>query len=100
MFACREGLDRMKIRMTYCSQATGEIRCFYEEMSFDHLKEWFTALVRAYAPWVRLRLSFGRARQDTIRQMTFPFPYREGGLLSDSQGSDGHGGAGGPLAFA
>lgn len=78
MFACREGLDRMKIRMTYCSQATGEIRCFYEEMSFDHLKEWFTALVRAYAPWIRLRLSFGRARQDTIRQMTFPFPYREG----------------------
>lgn len=78
MFACREGLDRMKIRMTYCSQATGEIRCFYEEMSFDHLKEWFTALIRAYAPWVRLRLSFGRARQDTIRQMTFPFPYREG----------------------
>lgn len=78
MFACREGLDRMKIRMTYCSQATGEIRCFYEEMSFDHLKEWFTGLVRAYAPWVRLRLSFGRARQDTIRQMTFPFPYREG----------------------
>ena len=34
MYARQEGLDRMKIRMTYCSQVTKDVRYFYEEMSF------------------------------------------------------------------
>ena len=78
MYACRERLGRVKIRMTYCSQVTEEVRCFYEEMSFEALEEWFGELVRAYEPWMRLRLSFDHDRQKTIRQMVFPFPYREG----------------------
>ena len=78
MYACRERLGRVKIRMTYCSQVTEEVRCFYEEMSFEVLEEWFRELVRAYEPWMRLRLSFDDDRQKTIRQMVFPFPYREG----------------------
>ena len=32
MYACREGLDRIRIRMTYCSQATGDVRYFYEAL--------------------------------------------------------------------
>lgn len=78
MYACREGLDRIRIRMTYCSQVTNEVRCFYEEMSFEALEAWFRELIRGYEPWLKLQLAFDEARRRTIRQMAFPFPYREG----------------------
>ena len=78
MYARQEGLDRMKIRMTYCSQVTKDVRYFYEEMSFAELEEWFTELIDAYEPWVRLRLDFEEAKDRTVREMVFPFPYREG----------------------
>lgn len=78
MYARQEGLDRMKIRMTYCSQVTKDVRYFYEEMSFAELEEWFTELIDAYEPWVRLRLDFEETKDRTVREMVFPFPYREG----------------------
>ncbi len=78
MYARQEGLDRMKIRMTYCSQVTKDVRYFFEEMSFAALEEWFTELIGAYEPWVRLRLDFEEAKDRTVRKMVFPFPYREG----------------------
>lgn len=78
MYACRENLDRIRIRMTYCSQATGDVRYFYEETSFEALEVWFGELIKAYEPWINLRLSFDEARSSTIRDMVFPFPYREG----------------------
>ena len=78
MYARQEGLDRMEIHMTYCSQVTKDVRYFYEEMSFAELEEWFTELIDAYEPWVRLRLDFEEAKDRTVREMVFPFPYREG----------------------
>ena len=78
MYAQQEGLDRMKIRMTYCSQVTGDVRYFYEVMSFEALEKWFTELVGAYEPWIRLRLDFEESKGRTVREMVFPFPYREG----------------------
>ena len=78
MYAVREGQDRMRIRMTYCSQATKEVRYFYEEMSFEALEGWFAKLIRDYEPWIRMQLSFAESKDRTIRQMVFPFPYREG----------------------
>ena len=78
MYASREGLGRMKIRMTYCSQMTKDIRYFYEEMSFEALEAWFTKLISDYEPWIRLQLAFDEAKDKTVRDMVFPFPYREG----------------------
>ena len=78
MYASQEGLDRIKIRMTYCSQVTKDVRYFYEEMSFEALEEWFTKLIMDYEPWIRLRLAFEEAKDRTVREMVFPFPYREG----------------------
>ncbi|MDO5133485.1 MAG: ATP-dependent DNA helicase [Eubacteriales bacterium] len=70
--------ERIGIRMTYCSQVTEEVRRFYEEMDLPALAEWFRELVEAYLPWFRMRLSFAAARTESIRKLTFPFPYREG----------------------
>jgi len=73
-----EGLLRVRIRMTYCSQATEEVRFFYEELQFEELEAWFGGLIRAYLPWIGLQLYFEKKRMETIRQAVFPFPYREG----------------------
>lgn len=78
MYAGMQGLERIQIRMTYCSQVTGEVRRFYETMDFAALDRWFSDLIESYKPWIRLRLSFGRMRQETLEKLVFPFPYREG----------------------
>ncbi len=78
MYARQESLSRVKIRMTYCSQATKDVRYFYEEMSFEALEKWFTELITDYEPWIRLQLAFEEAKDRTVREMVFPFPYREG----------------------
>ena len=78
MYAAKEGLDRIGIRMTYCGQVTGEIRFFYEEQSFEELSLWFFSLIRDYGPWIKRKLSFEESAIRTIRAVNFPFPYREG----------------------
>ena len=78
IYACQKKLDRIDIRMTYSSRMTEEVRFFYEEWKYPELREWFYDLIQKYTPWVQLRLEFARLRQETIREMTFPFPYREG----------------------
>ena len=78
IYAREQGLERIGIRMTYCSQTTEEVRCFYEEMTFQELESRFRDLIGAYMPWAKLRLSSAGAALRTIRQMQFPFPYREG----------------------
>lgn len=78
MYAVEQDLDVIGIRMTYCSQVTGEVRYFYEVKSLEKLKSWFRDLIRMYEPWVEVRRSFAEEALSTIREMDFPFTYREG----------------------
>ena len=78
IYAVKEGLDRIGIRMTYSGQVTGEIRYFYEEQSFEELSQWFISLIREYGPWIKRKLSFEESAVRTIRAGKFPFHYREG----------------------
>ncbi|MDO5476960.1 MAG: ATP-dependent DNA helicase [Eubacteriales bacterium] len=78
MYASAEKLDRIGVRMTYCSQETEAVRYFREELEFASLENWFKELIAAYVPWARLRLAFSLEARDTLRQMDFPFPYRKG----------------------
>ena len=78
IYAEKEGLDRIGIRMTYCSQVTGEVKRFYEVREFGELKAWFEGLIRDYIPWLAVRVSFEESRDRTLEEMVFPFPYREG----------------------
>lgn len=78
MYAEKEGLESVGIRMTYCSQLTGRVKRFYECWTSEELRMWFEKLIEAYLPWIRLRLALERERVRTLKEMTFPFPYREG----------------------
>ena len=78
MYAEEQELDVIGIRMTYCSQVTGEVRYFYEMQQMEDLKSWFRDLIRMYEPWAEVRRTFAEETLSTIRKMEFPFAYREG----------------------
>lgn len=78
IFAEQEKLDRIGIRMTYCSQVTGEVKYFYEAWDYSDLKAWLEELTASFLPWLGMRASFEESRTGTLKKMTFPFPYRQG----------------------
>ncbi len=78
IFAEQEKLDRIGIRMTYCSQVTGEVKYFYEAWDYSGLKAWLEELTASFLPWLGMRASFEESRTGTLKKMTFPFPYRPG----------------------
>jgi len=78
IYAGRNGLEEIGVRMTYCHMETEEIRYFQEKYSYGQLENWFAELLLQYRKWADFRFDWQQSRQNSIRQMSFPFPYREG----------------------
>lgn len=78
IYALQNSLEKIKVRMTYCQIETEELRYFEEEFGFDTLKEWFLEVLRQYKKWSDFQSGWSRLRQESIKGMEFPFPYREG----------------------
>ncbi|MBO5093381.1 MAG: ATP-dependent DNA helicase [Lachnospiraceae bacterium] len=70
--------QRMKARLTYCNMDTEEIRYFYDEYTFEELERWFHELLEQYRKWADLEFDWKEKRQQSIRALAFPFPYRKG----------------------
>ncbi len=73
-----KGLDSIGIQLTYCNIETEEIRRFKESRSFEELTEWFQGLIHEYVKWARYLYSHGQRRQACLKELTFPYDYREG----------------------
>lgn len=78
LYSLSRGLEKVRVRMTYCNILTEELRYFYEEYSFGELESWFTALVKEYLKWADYSWEWHRTRQESIKGLAFPFPWREG----------------------
>ncbi len=78
MFAGQHHLERVCVRMTYCNLLTEGVRHFYEECSSEELGKWFRDLMEQYRPWAEFTSGWQEKRQESIHQLTFPYPYREG----------------------
>ncbi len=74
----KEDLPSVTIQITYCNIETEEIRRFREELSYEELKEWFGGLIHEYAKWARYLYHHGLRRDASIKDLTFPYPYRKG----------------------
>ena len=74
----QKGLPEIKVRMTYCNLETEDIRYFYEEHSMETLTEWFLWLIEEYRRWADYSWEWRHIREESIRGVNFPFPYREG----------------------
>ncbi|MDO4285930.1 MAG: ATP-dependent DNA helicase [Eubacteriales bacterium] len=77
-YAFRNRLPGMYLRMTYCNLDTEEVKYFYERVSFEELRIWFESLMAEYRKWAEFTLTWQQRRTQSIRSMSFPFPYREG----------------------
>ena len=78
MYASQNHLEKICVRMTYCNLLTEGVRHFYEESSMEELTEWFLTLMEQYRPWAEFTAGWQEKRQESIHQLTFPYPYREG----------------------
>ncbi len=76
--ACQRELREIHVQMTYCHMETEEIRYFQYRFDLKEISEWFDDLIQSYLKWSDYRFQWKRQRDDSIRRLEFPFPYREG----------------------
>lgn len=78
IYGQQHGMEQMKVRMTYCNMDTEEIRYFEYTYFVRELGEWFEGMLDEYRKWSDEEIAWKKKRQESIRAMQFPFPYREG----------------------
>lgn len=78
IYATQKKLSDIRVRMTYCHIETEEIRYFHEEYLYEELQEWFEDLMGQYRKWADYQFAWQKSRQESIKKLAFPFPYREG----------------------
>lgn len=78
IYATQKKLPDIRVRMTYCHMETEEIRYFHEEYLYEELQTWFGELMAQYRKWADYQFTWQKCRQASIKEMQFPFPYREG----------------------
>lgn len=85
IYALQNDLERIGIQMTYCNLDTEDKKYFEETFAFADLSRWFEDLTAEYAKWALWQIKWSRRRNESIKEMEFPFPYREGQkkLVSD-----------------
>lgn len=78
LYAADHNLDQMTVQMTYCNLETEDIKRFRETYEFEELENWFFLILEEYKKWASWQIRWKQIRQASIRQIQFPFPYREG----------------------
>lgn len=78
IYAKQNELEQMGIQLTYCSLDTEEIKRFGQVYSIQELEDWFYILLEKYYKWADFQCKWKKERQDSIKNLEFPFPYRLG----------------------
>ncbi len=78
MYALKEELKEITVRITYCNMETEDIRYFHEDYTFEELQQWFVRLIENYKRWSDFVWRWRGIRQNSIQEMRFPFEYRPG----------------------
>ncbi len=78
MYSLRKEFDIIQVRMTYCNMETEDIRYFTEDYEVSELTAWFQNLISEYMKWADYEYKWKKIRNESIRSVQFPFPYREG----------------------
>lgn len=68
----------MDIQMTYVNLDTEQKLYFYEHYTMEELTKWFGNLVLEYKKWAEFRYEWKQIRNSSIKQLQFPYEYREG----------------------
>ncbi|WOO35243.1 ATP-dependent DNA helicase [Anaerocolumna sp. AGMB13020] len=85
IYAQQNSLESIGICMTYCNLDTEEKKYFKETIVFTELSAWFEKLTGEYIKWAYWQIKWNHKRNDSIKELEFPFTYRDGQkkLVSD-----------------
>lgn len=78
MVAEAENLPEIDVQVTYCHLETEQIVRFQESFTRLAITEWFRDLMDAYEKWAVYEYDWKKKRNQSIRQLSFPFEYRPG----------------------
>ena len=78
MYAQQKGCAKIGVQMTYCQMETEEVERFRYEYTIDELESWFYDVIAKYEKWARFQIEWRKVRNDSIKQIQFPFVYRKG----------------------
>lgn len=78
IYAKKHSLEEIGVRLTYCNLETENIKYFDKEFSYVELEEWFEKLTDEYAKWACWQCKWMEKRNQTIKELEFPFEYRPG----------------------
>lgn len=78
IYAQQNHLDQIGVQMTYCNLDTEDVKLFQEVFAWDALADWFGNLIAEYRKWADWQIMWRRKRQESIQNLEFPYPYREG----------------------
>ena len=78
IYGTQQNLSEVQVRMTYCHIPTETLRYFYLDYTMPELTAWFQGLMAAYRKWADFTWDWREIRQNSIKGLSFPFPYRDG----------------------
>lgn len=78
IYANEKSLKEIRVRMTYCNMDTEEMKYFHYDFLTEELTEWFASVMEQYRKWADYTFAWRKERQRSIKELQFPFPYREG----------------------
>lgn len=71
-------IEEIAVQITYCNLETEEIRRFRQDKTREELREWFAGLIHEYVKWAEYLYRHELRREESLKDLEFPFPYREG----------------------
>ncbi|WNF21141.1 ATP-dependent DNA helicase [Mesobacillus jeotgali] len=79
MYLQDHGLDCIDIQLTYVQKSSGEMKRFLKTRTYEEIKESMVYMLSIYAPYAKLRLEHKLIRNQSIKELAFPFAqYRKG----------------------
>lgn len=74
----RRPASSIKVQLTYVNLDTEQVRRLKQDYSWEELSGWYADLTGQYRRWAKYTVDHRKERQESIRKMAFPYPYREG----------------------
>ncbi len=73
-----EELPEITVQLTYCNVETEKIKRFSTKYETSELVDWFINVVKEYSKWLFWEQKWKGERNETIKNLKFPFAYRDG----------------------
>ncbi len=78
IYGIQKNLRQIDVQVTYCQMETEEIKRFQMRYTLAELETWFLDLIQQYEKWVTFQIEWQKKRNESIREIAFPYEYRKG----------------------